>query len=144
MSSTASTVSISAIVFDLIDFRVITIPESMLPIVPKTEKTKTFIDMRFVMSRLILLLENNMKYNNLKGPLFTFMLIFYKVLQNESTFNTYWKSSISELDETSLNMKVIQKNNFKHVIKFWLSIYWDLENESLLDLFLKIIKYKAF
>ena len=50
------------------------------------------------MSRLILLLENNMKYNNLKGLLFTLLLIFYKVLQNESTSNTYWKSSISELD----------------------------------------------
>ena len=37
VSTTASTVSISAIVFDLIDFRVITIPDSTLPIVPKTE-----------------------------------------------------------------------------------------------------------
>ena len=36
VSTTARTVSISAIVFDLIDFRVITIPDKTLPIVPKT------------------------------------------------------------------------------------------------------------
>ena len=60
-----------------------------LAAMPKTEKNKTFIGMKFVMSRLILLLENNMKYNNLKGLLFTSMLFFYKVLQNGSTFNTY-------------------------------------------------------
>ena len=38
VSTTASTVNINAIVFDLIDLRVITIPDKMLPIVPKTEK----------------------------------------------------------------------------------------------------------
>ena len=38
VSTTASTVSISAIVFDLIDFRVITIPDKTLPTVPKTER----------------------------------------------------------------------------------------------------------
>ena len=38
VSTTASTVSINAIVFDLIDFRVITIPDFTLPTVPKTEK----------------------------------------------------------------------------------------------------------
>ena len=37
VSTTARTVSISAIVFDLIDFRVITIPDKTLPAVPKTE-----------------------------------------------------------------------------------------------------------
>ena len=40
VSSTARTVNIKAIVFDLIDFRVITTPDSTLPIVPKTENRK--------------------------------------------------------------------------------------------------------
>ena len=45
VSTTASTVNISAIVFDLIDFRVITIPDRTLPIVPKTGKEKnTFFE----------------------------------------------------------------------------------------------------